>query len=110
MYSEKDFDVMVNIFRAQVCGLKALFLFGSYAHGTANEESDADLVAIVENDFERQEKLRLLTILWNELAHNGYTTDIVIKNSYLYEIDKEIPGTLSYTINREGKVLWKSGV
>lgn len=106
MYSEKDFQIMTDIFLANVPGLKALFLFGSYGRGTASEDSDMDIAALIERPVEREEKLNILGRLWQTLGPMGYRTDIILKPMEQFERDKDSPVTISYEISREGRLLW----
>jgi len=84
-----------------------IILFGSYAKGTQNSDSDVDIAVIIENAMDRQEKLRVLGSIWNEFGRRGYTADIFIKSFHEFEIDKAIPVTIASTIADEGKILWK---
>lgn len=106
MYSEKDFQTLTDIFLANVPGLKALFLFGSYAAGTASEDSDMDIAALTERPVQREEKINILGRLWQILGPMGYRTDIIFKAAEQFDIDKNYPVTISYKINREGRLLW----
>ena len=83
-----------------------LILFGSYARGTAQEDSDIDIAILTERFVERREKLNLLTSLRWEMACKGYNTDFLLKNETDFLKEKNLP-TLSRVISSEGKVLWK---
>ncbi|MDO9548977.1 MAG: nucleotidyltransferase domain-containing protein [Candidatus Marinimicrobia bacterium] len=106
MYTEKDFTIITDVFREHVPGLKALILFGSYARGTAQDDSDADIAAIVEKPVPRAEKLTILNKIWQVLGRMGYRTDIIFKDIEQFEDDKQIPVTMAYEIDQEGKLLW----
>lgn len=106
MYSEKDFQILTDIFLANVPGMKALFLFGSYGRGTASEDSDMDIAALIERPVQREEKINILGRLWQILGPMGYRTDIILKANEEFERDKDYPVTISYQINREGRLLW----
>ncbi|MHB9031136.1 MAG: nucleotidyltransferase domain-containing protein [Candidatus Latescibacterota bacterium] len=108
MYTIRDFSDISNIIRAYIPGATEIILFGSYARGEAQEESDADIVVIVEKTLEREEKLASLTKAWKALGKKGYRVDIIIKTQYEFDVDKDIPVTLSHTIFHEGKCLWKA--
>lgn len=107
MYSDRDFAVMTEVFKTHVPGLKTLLLFGSYANGTAGEESDADIAVIVEKPLKRAEKLATLNKIWQILGRLGYQTDIVIKDVRRFKQDKEISVTIAHAIEQGGIVLWK---
>lgn len=82
----------------------AIFLYGSYARGNYDEESDIDIVAIVKGErFELQNKLKLI---WDKSADVGIENDVVVSPAVIpfdeYEEYKEI---LPYYMNirKEGK-------
>lgn len=106
MYTDKDFEIMTDIFWAHVPGLKALILFGSYARGTAQDDSDADIAVIVERPVARDEKLTILNKIWQILGRMGYRTDIIFKDATQFDDDKKIPVTMSYEIEHKGRLLW----
>ncbi|MDP2984823.1 MAG: nucleotidyltransferase domain-containing protein [Candidatus Latescibacter sp.] len=108
MYTNRDFIEISKIIRSFIPRTKEIILFGSYAREQAKEESDADIAVIVEKKFDRKEKLLALGKAWNALARRGYHVDIVIKTVDEFDMDKDIPVTLSHTIYHEGKCLWKA--
>ncbi len=82
----------------------AVYLYGSYARGNYNEESDIDVTAIVKGErFDLQNKLKQI---WNESADIGLENDVVVSPTVIpfdeYERYKEI---LPYYMNiqKEGK-------
>jgi len=106
MYGSQDFEIITDIFKENVPGLKTLVLFGSYSRGTATDESDADVAAIVDREITREEKLHILGKLWNILGKKGYCVDIILKNENQFNQDKTINFTVSHSINSDGKILW----
>lgn len=82
----------------------AVFLYGSYAKGNFDDESDVDITAIVKGDrLDLQNKLKKV---WDESADIGIENDVVVSPTVIpfheYEEYKEI---LPYYKNiwREGK-------
>lgn len=108
MYSVRDLSKMTEIFRENVQGIKALYLFGSYARGDERQGSDLDIAVIVKRRPEGIERSNLLNALHQKLGENNIAADIVFKPSEEFEMDKTIPVTLSHTIATEGKMLWKT--
>ncbi len=106
MYNERDFALMAEIICSHIQELQEIILFGSYARDSRNSESDVDIAVITEKKLARQEKLRVLGNIWNEFGLRGYDADIIIKANDEFELDKDIPVTISHTIATEGKVLW----
>lgn len=105
MYSQEDIEKLKELVLLHVHGASEILLFGSYARGTATDDSDIDIVALVDNEIERKEKLKLLARLRSSFAALGYNADILIKskNTYLKEIS--LP-TLARRIREEGIRLW----
>ena len=71
-------------------GLKKMYLFGSYAKGTATEESDIDLL------FERGDKITLLGVssMLQDLKESlGKSVDLVSVNSLEPSFAEEVYGS-----------------
>ena len=71
-------------------GLNKMYLFGSYAKGTATEESDIDLL------FERGERITLLGVssMLQDLKESlGKSVDLVSVNSLEPSFAKEVYGS-----------------
>ena len=109
MYSVRDLSKMTDIFRENVHGIKTLYLFGSYARGDERQWSDLDIAVIVQRRPEGIERRNLLNALYKKLRENNIAADIVFRPADEFEMNKNIPVTLSHTIATEGKVLWKTG-
>ncbi len=81
----------------------AVFLYGSYAKGNFDDESDVDITAIVRGDrLDLQNKLKKV---WDKSADIGIENDVVVSPTVIpfheYEEYKE---TLPYYKN-----IWKEG-
>jgi uncharacterized protein len=79
-----------------------VILFGSYARGEANEESDVDLL-VLQNDFSdrAQEYLRL-----SKAAHAmAPKVEVILMKNEDYEWKSLVGGTLPYWASKEGLVL-----
>ena len=51
MYTESDFKKITEIFRENIKELNQLILFGSYAWGSPDAESDIDLYVVTKDDY-----------------------------------------------------------
>ena len=82
----------------------AIFLYGSYARGDYDEESDIDMTAIVRGErLELQQKLREI---WDKSAEIGLENDVVVSPTVIpYDEFEFYKDKLPYYINlcREGK-------
>jgi len=77
-------------------------LFGSYARGTANDDSDLDLLVIEKQVPDKAaEYLRLR----NAVGGIGIGVDVVVVSEQEAETRGKVPGTLLYWASREGQVL-----
>ena len=89
---------------AKQYGVKAVFLFGSYARGDYTENSDIDIVAVVHGSrMELQQKLKEV---WDRSAEVGLENDIVVSPTVIpYDEFKKYQDTLPYyrNIMQEGK-------
>ena len=108
MYTTTDLNIIIQIIRRIITNnIVEIILFGSYAKGTPDNESDIDIAVITDKKLQRNEKLSLLnTLLW-ETAQHGYNMDFIFKLSNDYEKDKKFSSTLSKKIFETGKSLWK---
>ena len=80
-----------------------IFLYGSYARGDYDDESDIDITAIVKGDrLELQNKLKKI---WNISADIGLENDIIVSPTVIpFDEYEEYKRTLPYYIN-----IWKEG-
>lgn len=81
----------------------AIYLYGSYARGNYDDESDIDITAIVRGErLDLQNKLKKI---WEQSAEIGIENDVIVSPTVIpfdeYEEYKEI---LPYYIN-----IWKEG-
>lgn len=82
----------------------AIYLFGSYAWGTPNEDSDLDLLIIVDKSDERTfERVRVgFDALWGM----GISKDLIVYTQEEFDVLSARITTLGYKIKKEGKVLY----
>jgi predicted nucleotidyltransferase len=106
MYTEKDLTAIKNIIIRDIPDADAVILFGSYARGDAQVESDIDFLILTNREYERKEKLKTLADLRWDIAMAGYNADVLLKYQKTYIADMLSP-TLSRVINREGKIIWQ---
>lgn len=101
MYSQHDIEkikeLILNHFENEV----EIILFGSYAKGNSNSESDIDFAVLTDSKFDRQYKLKILSTIRWAAAKLGYNIDIILKNRDDFINESQLP-TLSNIIKREG--------
>lgn len=83
--------------------IEKIILFGSQARGEALSKSDIDLIVIIKSFEDRFEVSRRLR---KKLVDIEYAFDIIVMTSKEFELDKNIPGTVSRYASKEGQILY----
>lgn len=89
-------------------GIEKIILFGSYAYGVPNKDSDIDLLVIkdIPENETRDFRIKLKKALWLRLGKLNYSFDILVDNEQ--RIQKRIEmGDLFYKeIYSKGKLIY----
>ena len=82
-----------------------IILFGSYAYGTPNEDSDLD-ICVVEKDYENKwnEKLKISKLL-DDIR---FPIDILNPKIDEYEFYSKEINSVYYDIDKKGILLWQN--
>lgn len=82
----------------------AIYLFGSYAWGEPNEDSDLDFMVILSDSFQ----VAYSTYKKGKWALRDLKidNDIVVENNHQFEQRASHPSTLEFKIQKEGKQLY----
>ncbi len=103
-----DIDALraaANRLAAAASSPSRVIVFGSYARGTADSDSDLDLVVIEQEISNKEgEYLRLRSAL-GRIAP-GVGVDLLIFPLDEFERRRLVPGTIPYEASLEGKVLY----
>jgi len=91
---------IINNFKPQ-----KIILFGSYANGTPNEDSDLDLLIIKDSDLPPRTQNREVRKIISGLK---IPVDVIVKTSKEFETYKDIIGTIIYPANKFGKVIYET--
>lgn len=91
---------LVNAYNPSV-----IYLFGSYAWGTPDEQSDFDLLVVVEKSDEKRYKRALKGI--NALTGLRIAKDILVYTITEFERLSDDVSTLCYKIKKEGIKLYE---
>jgi len=105
MYSSADFKIIKDVVVSTTPFAESVYLFGSYAKGTAQEQSNIDIAILLEHDIHWRERNDLLNRLYSDMSQRAYNVDFVLKKSDKFLTESTLP-TLSRVILREGKLLW----
>lgn len=84
--------------------LDKIILFGSYARGDYNSDSDIDIVFIIDDKSENKRNIKHK--IDNILKDRFLPIDIIIYTKDEFRNKENIVGTLPYTIIREGEILY----
>jgi len=90
-------------------GMKVLkiILFGSRARGDFREDSDWDLLVVIDRDIPFNRKREILGNIYKAIAEvEGESYEVIITSQNKYEELKNYVGTLMYDAEREGILLW----
>jgi len=98
MYSEKKIREIIDTIR-KTSAPNTIYIFGSYANKTANENSDLD-VAIIKEKI--QDKHKELLNIRKALFQNGVPMDLIMMNERQYLSRINVKGTVQYEINKHG--------
>lgn len=68
MYTQQDFETIKEIVIRDIPIAVSVILFGSYARGTAKEDSDIDIVILLDKEPDWQERHKILNKIYQ---HTG---------------------------------------
>lgn len=89
--------------------LKQVYLYGSYARGDFDEESDIDIVALIDMELSDSERIKYRKQLTSFSSQLGMKYDVLISPSTInYNTFKEYVAALPYyqNIQKEGVQLY----
>jgi predicted nucleotidyltransferase len=104
MLSEKAFRQAIRRIR-QVAQPSKIILFGSYARGEATEDSDLDLMIILPG---KPDKMAEIIRLRRAIGALGVGVDVLVFSEEEARRRGQVPGTVIYWANKEGKVLYEA--
>jgi predicted nucleotidyltransferase len=85
---------------------KYIYLFGSYAYGKPNEQSDIDIYAVVPDNIES------VTMLYGDIIgdlsdHDKYSVNLLLQKESIFSVRK-IENLLEETVVQKGKLLYEN--
>ena len=82
-----------------------VILFGSYARGSADRDSDVDLLVVLSKiEGSRRQKSVEIRVALHAM---GLAKDIVIRTPEEFDQEKNIPGSIGRSAAMEGRVLYE---
>lgn len=88
---------------ADSCHPQQIVLFGSHARGNATEESDIDLLVVMESNLPPHKRNIALKRLF---PRRTFSLDAFVYTPQEFLKYKDIPGTLAYTASHDGTLLY----
>ena len=82
----------------------SIYLFGSYAWGTPDNESDLDLLIVI--DHYKKDQHQTLVDGYRGLIHTRGAKDLLVVDKKSFEKDSLNKTTLCYKIKKEGKHIY----
>ena len=89
----------------QVTQPTKVILFGSYARGEATADSDLDLMVILPG---RPNKIAEMIRLRQAVGSVGIGVDVLVFSEEEAKRRGQVPGTVVYWANKEGRVLYEA--
>jgi len=83
--------------------INKIYLFGSYAYGNPNEDSDIDLCVVVNDDINKLDAYK--KIIHNLTENNIIPCDLIVCHAKMF-FNVKNPKSIENTIIKEGKVLY----
>ena len=80
-----------------------IYVFGSYARGDQNSESDLDLYVVSKDDTNRFAQMGQIgrSLLWMKMPK-----DVLVSSKSRFDMQREDPGSIESVITREGVLLY----
>lgn len=100
-----DKEIIEEIVRriVPVASPTRIILFGSHARGDADEDSDVDLLVVVEETDSRRE---LAIKVMEALGDLTIPTDIIVTTDDIIDRYSKVPGVIYEVATSEGKVVY----
>jgi len=106
--TEKAVEIIKEEIESKGLKVIKIILFGSRARGDAKEDSDWDLLVLVNKDIPLKIKKEILSNIYRKVAEcEKESFEIVITSEKKFLENKNYIGTLSYEVDKEGILIWK---
>ena len=102
MLTASDLDKLRNTI-AEVMHPEKIFLFGSYAEGRATEDSDVDLLVVMESELSPHRRNVALKRLFPQ---RKFSLDAFVYTPNEFSKYKDVPGTIVYAATHSGKLIY----
>jgi len=104
MISEKQINEVIKRI-AENYHPDKIILFGSYAYGVPDKDSDLDLLIIKDDTSPKLERNRKVRRYLRDLT---FPVDVIVKTNHEFEEWRDIIGTIAYPAAKYGKMLYEA--
>jgi len=106
MLSKHDFEYIKNKI-VETVHPDAVYIFGSYAQGNADEHSDIDIAVIKKGLRKKDDFSEAVSKVRKSLESIDSAKDILIFNSHRFNKRKNVFGSIQYEIYKKGLKLYE---
>jgi predicted nucleotidyltransferase len=100
---DEEFLQIITTRIAEAIHPQKIILFGSWARGERGSHSDIDLLIIQESNLPRPQRYaQVRRLFWGM----GLPMDILVYTPEEFARYQSVPGSFTYTVAREGRVLY----
>ncbi|MBF0591691.1 MAG: nucleotidyltransferase domain-containing protein [Nitrospirae bacterium] len=99
IYIDKALDKIVSTF-----SVERVILFGSFAYGSPDFDSDIDLLVVMDTDLPTYERAVPIRKILRDI---GFPFDIIVRTPKEFKRYQNIVGTIVYTAVNKGKTLYE---
>lgn len=89
----------------QTVPVEQIYLFGSYAYGVPQKDSDLDFYVVIKDDAPYRDLEAVDKITWSIYGHKSMPTDILVSKKANFQNRLSAP-TLEYEVVKKGKLIY----
>jgi predicted nucleotidyltransferase len=102
---EKIKEIINKVFEEKGIKVEKIILFGSRARGDFREDSDCDLLIIVEEKLSRDKRVEISHLIRRKLADEFIPSDVIIRSREEVEERQKVIGSVIKSAMEEGILL-----
>lgn len=94
-------DAIAETLQENRIGKFSIYLFGSRAKGVVREDSDYDIMVVIDREAGGKERFELLRKIRKNIKYLGLSIDVILKSSREYDHSKNSFGSFINSIQNE---------
>jgi len=99
--NDSNIPIIKNVVHHFLPGSRIL-LFGSRARGTNREDSDYDILVLIDQELSPREKMPFRTAIRRKLIESDILSEIIVQTETETKIKRTLPGHIIKTAMQEG--------